>query len=267
MTTLSLYEFPLWVNGALILLVVLLAIALGFRLGLRKRSSIENADDTISGDVTLGALLALLGLLLAFTYAFSLGRADQRKQSIVHEANAIGTAFLRADLAAEPGRTELRTRLLEYARTRDFSTEAVKNREQLKQAIESSLEAQSKLWPATKKAVEGNIPGPIQASIVTAINEVLDAHPMRLAATLDRIPSVVLILIVLVSAISLAIAAYNAGLRGSMSWSRMNAFAFVLAALILVIMDFDTPQRGFIQISDLSLTALIQDMEATLANR
>jgi hypothetical protein len=53
-------------------------------------------------------MLALLGLLLAFTYSFSLSRADMRKQAVINEANAIGTAFLRADLGAEPGRGELR---------------------------------------------------------------------------------------------------------------------------------------------------------------
>ena len=267
MDTLSLYELPPWVTGALILIVLILAIELGFRSGRSKRRSNEKADDTIRGDVTLGALLALLGLLLAFTYAFTLSRADQRKQAILHEANAIGTAFLRADLAAEPGRTELRKRLLEYTRTRVVTYDEAKNREQVKQVIERSLKAQAKLWPATKKALEGDIPGPIQASIVTAINEVLDVHTMRLVATLDRIPGIVLILIVLVAAISLATAAYDAGLRESMSRLRMTAFAIVLAALILVIMDFDMPHRGFIQVSDVSLTTLIPDMEAALADR
>ena len=135
----------------------------------------------------------------------------------MREANALGTAFLRADFAPEPGRTEFRERLLEYTRTRVFSTDVVKNRQELEQAKERSLEAQATLWPAAAKALEGNVPGPIQASIVTAINEVLDAHPMRLAATLDRIPGVVLILIVLLAAVSLATVAYNAGLRGSIS--------------------------------------------------
>lgn len=185
----------------------------------------------------------------------------------MREANALGTAFLRADFAPEPGRTELRERLLEYTRTRVFSTDVVKNRKELEQAKERSLEAQAKLWPATTKALEGDVPGPIQASIITAINEVLDAHPMRLAATLDRIPGVVLILIVLLAAISLATAAHNAGLRASMSRLRMSAFAFVLAALILVIIDFDMPKQGFIRISDSSLTTLIADMEEALANQ
>lgn len=262
-----LYELPLWVSGTLILILLLLAIEFGFRLGLSIRRSNEKAADTTRGDVTVGALLALLGLLLAFTYAFSLGRADLRKQAVVHEANAIGTAFLRADLAAEPGRTMLRKRLLEYTRTRLVTYEMANTQEELRQVVQRSLQAQAELWPATRKALDGDIPGPIQASIVTAINGVLDAHTMRLAAALDHIPGVVLVLIVLVAAISLATAAHNAGLRGNISRLRMGAFAFVLAALIVVIIDFDMPLHGLIQRSNESLSALIPDIEAALSNR
>lgn len=267
MSTAWLYELPLWLSGTFILIVLLLAIEFGFRFGLSIRRSNEKAGDATRGDVTLGALLALLGLLLAFTYAFSLGRADLRKQAVWHEANAIGTAFLRADLAAEPGRTMLRKRLLEYTQTRLVTYEMANTQEELKQVVQRSLKAQAELWPATKRALEGDIPGPIQASIVTAINDVLDAHTMRLAAALDRIPGVVLVLILLVAAISLATAAYIAGLRGYMSRLRMGAFAFVLAALIVVIIDFDMPLHGLIQHSDESLDTLIPNMEASLADR
>jgi len=267
MSNLWFYELPLWVSATFILILLLVAVELGFRSGLSIRRSSEKAGDTTRGDVTLGALLALLGLVLAFTYAFSLSRADLRKQAILQEANAIGTAFLRADLAAEPGRTLLRNRLLEYARTRVVSHEMVKTREKLTQVVKHSLKAQAELWPATKKALEGDIPGPIQASIVTAINRVLDAHTKRLAAAYDKIPGAVMVLIMLVAAVSLATAGYTAGLRGNMSRLRMGAFAVVLAALIVVIIDFDMPLNGLIQHSDESLATLVPDMEAALSNR
>jgi hypothetical protein len=69
-----------------------------------------------SRDIAMGSMFALLGLIMAFTYAFTVSRADHRKQAIVNEANTIGTAFLRVELASEPGRSELRRLLLDYAR-------------------------------------------------------------------------------------------------------------------------------------------------------
>jgi len=56
-------------------------------------------------------------------------------------------------------------------------------------------------------------------------------------------------------------------LRGTVFRLRMSAFAFVLAALILIIIDFDMPLHGLITVSDKSIAALIPDMEAALANR
>ena len=52
-----------------------------------------------------------------------------RKQALVADVNAISTAFLSADLASEPSRTELRELLLDYACQRVIATGAIKTRE------------------------------------------------------------------------------------------------------------------------------------------
>ena len=65
----------------------------------------------------------------------------------------------------------------------------------------------------------------------------------------------------------LATTAYNAGLRGNILRWRMSAFAFVLVALIVVIMDFDITLYGFIQVSEESLATLIPEMKAALADQ
>ena len=186
-------------------MLLLIAVEVGFRMGLRRHRNSVDADRLVRGDVTLGSMLPLLGLLLAFTYAYALSRADMRKQAIVHEANAIGTAFLRASLGSEPGRSELRQGLLDYARTRLVKENLYG--EAQREAVDSSLEAQSRLWPAAERALTGEVPGPIQAAIMQSVNEVLDSHAIRLAAINDRIPGAVLALLLLVAAGSLAVAA------------------------------------------------------------
>jgi len=100
----------MWADAVLFLVVLFVAVEEGFRFGLRHHHAGSSAEKRTRGDVTLGSMLALLGLMLAFTYAFTLSRANARKQSVVEEANAIGTAFLKADLLPEPGRSEVRAR-------------------------------------------------------------------------------------------------------------------------------------------------------------
>ena len=51
------------------------------------------------------ALLTLVGLVLAFGLAMAVGRYDSRRAAVVDDANAIGTAYLRAQLLAEPVRS------------------------------------------------------------------------------------------------------------------------------------------------------------------
>ena len=68
-------------------------------------------------------------------------------------AEAIGTAFLRADYLPEPGRSELRRALLAYAQTRVVpENEVFGGRGDTRRFLERTLSAQATLWPATRAA-------------------------------------------------------------------------------------------------------------------
>jgi len=239
---------------------------MGFQIGIRKYRLHADAERVARADVTLTSMLALLGLMLAFTYAFSMSRADLRKQAFTAEVNAIGTAFLRADLAQEPGRTDLRERLLDYAKSRIVAPGTVKSRQELQEVVDRSLAAQAKIWPATKAVVQQKkgMSEPLKASLVQAVNDVLDIHTTKMAVIYDRLPLAVMTLLLLIAAVAIFLAAYNLGLRGHICRWQMGAFALILAALIFLILDFDLIQRGFIQIPQDSLVDLIETMEASL---
>ena len=55
--------------------------------------------------VVQGALLTLVGLILAFGLAMAVGRYEARRAAVVDDANAIGTAYLRAQTLHEPQRS------------------------------------------------------------------------------------------------------------------------------------------------------------------
>lgn len=64
-----------------------------------------------------GALLGIVGLILAFGLALAVGRYEARRGAVVEEANAIGTTYLRAQTLAEPVRTGSLERLVRYTDT------------------------------------------------------------------------------------------------------------------------------------------------------
>ena len=87
---------------------ILVCLEIGFRIGLA--SSKRNHELAYEGTGTIdAAVFALLGLLLGFSFAGAMSRFDSRRQLIVNEANAIGTAYLRIDLLPAAEQPEIRT--------------------------------------------------------------------------------------------------------------------------------------------------------------
>lgn len=262
------YQIPLWVVIFLFLAFLLIPMEFGFRLGRRHKTTHPEFRDEARSDITLTSMLALLGLMIAFTYSFSMSRADLRKAAVVNEANAIGTAFLRADLLPEPGRSDVRELLFEYAKSRYAAPGSIRTRKELQQVIDRSVEAQSRIWPAVKSAIRqtGDMTDPEKALLVAAVNDVLDSHTRRIAVIYDRLPTAVLALLVLIAGASLAVAAYNSGLREKSSRWRMTAFASILAILMYIILDYDMMMRGLIQVDHSSIVLLIEEMGMALQN-
>lgn len=88
---------PLWGLFLAILLLVLLSVEGGYRLGKYRRSRSEEEKEAPVGAM-VGATLGLLAFLLAFTFGLAATRFDTRRQVLLDEANAIGTTYLRAGM-------------------------------------------------------------------------------------------------------------------------------------------------------------------------
>ncbi len=260
------YQIPLWAVFFLFLILLLIPMEVGFRLGSRARRLHPDPEGETRGDITLNGMLTLLALMLAFTYSFCVSRADLRKTAIITEVNTIGTAFLRADLLPEPGRTDVRQRLYEYAKSRYVEPGSITTLEGMEKVVARSEEIQSTIWPAIKTAIrqDGEITAPEKALIVSAVNDLLDSHTSRMAVIYDRLPTSVLILLLLIAGTSLAVGAFHSSLNGHAIRWRMTLFACIVASLMYLILDYDIMMRGLIQVDHQSLAQLIHEMEATL---
>jgi hypothetical protein len=102
-----------WLIFIITSVIFFVATEVGFRVGRIRRSSV---DETTKSQITTfqGAILGLIGLLLAFITSMALSRFEERKQMVVEESNAIGTAYLRAQLLPEPEKTEISRLLQQY---------------------------------------------------------------------------------------------------------------------------------------------------------
>ena len=97
------FSLPSWALALLILAVIGGATALGYTIGRYLRQHEAKLREPFG--VLQGALLGVVGLILAFGLSLAVGRYEDRRAATVDEANAIGTSYLRAQLIAEPART------------------------------------------------------------------------------------------------------------------------------------------------------------------
>lgn len=243
--------------------VLMVALEIGYRAGLRRSYERERLEGG-GGNLVRTSVMALLGLILAFTFSSGVSHYQHRKQAVIVEANAIGTAFLRADLQADPGRTKLKKALLEYAHARALQPGIAYSPEKVRETVEISTRAKDALWPAVKEILKQKTPGPLEASLVAAVNEVIDSHTIRIKAVFDSLPFIVLILSVLISSAALGIAGFNAGVRGRLSRWRLTIFGLVLTCVMMVIQDFNRPTSGFIMVEHDTILTIIAEMEADL---
>src|SRR4051812_42445512 len=102
-----------WLTGMVLVGLMLGAWAVGWRWGRR----LAGTGDTGSAKA-MEPSLALMGLLLGFTFAVALQKHEQRRGSIVTDANAIGDFATCVEMLDEPVRGELRGVVREYAEFR-----------------------------------------------------------------------------------------------------------------------------------------------------
>lgn len=91
----ELTAFPLTEIFVVSSLALLLAGEIGHRFGLRAAG--EANVSTLEA-----AMLGLLALMIGFTFSMALTRFELRRETILNDANGIGTAALRASLLPAP---------------------------------------------------------------------------------------------------------------------------------------------------------------------
>jgi hypothetical protein len=254
------HSAPIWLIGCGLLVLLLLAIEVGARVGARARVR-RGGEGIVEPGAIQGAMLGLLGLLLAFTYSLAASRQDARRGLVVQEANAIGTAYLRTGLLPEPHRGELQAILRQYADSRVVPDEIMQDPVKLAEAVRRSEQVLQTLWPAARRSVESRLPTPIDALIFQSLNEVIDLHTERVAAFEYRVPKVILWLLLAVAAIGMAVTGFGGGLSGQRNLVLTSTLAVLVAAVLIVIIDLDHPRRGFIRVSQRPLIQLRDSLQ------
>ena len=248
---------------ALVLLgALLLASECGYRLGLRGRPSIPEFARTQLGGIQ-GALAGLFALLLGFTFAMALSRYEERRLTVVREANAIGTAALRARLLPAEQRAEVSQLFRRYVevRLRASPSPNLVTPEQRELDAEAGR-LQEQLWRRSAAAAEADPRSVPAGLLLAAVNELIDVKGERDAALVNHVPETVLILLFGFAVLTSGVFGYGNGLAGARSFGTAAILALLISLVILVIVDLDRPRRGLIHVSQDSLISLQRSLDA-----
>jgi hypothetical protein len=237
------------------LAIFLIATEIGYRRG--RAISDGLADIAKSQLSTLqAAVIGLLALLLAFSFALAEGRFETRQSLVVQEANAIGTVRLRAQFLPAPFSDEISKSLDRYLDDRIAYLAVGFDPVKLAEAMARSQAEQQTLWAATVALTKTDRQSPIYALFISSLNDAFDIAAKRDAARQNHVPEIVLYLLCGVGAVAMGLVGLGTGVAGRRHSPLTTSLAILIALVILVISDLDRPRRGFITVSQHSLVSL-----------
>jgi hypothetical protein len=199
------------------------------------------------------ALLGMVGLILAFGLSLAVERYEGRRSTVVDEANAIGTTYLRAQTLQEPARTRSLGALRRYSDTSIRLAASVPESDAEQRAIDDGDRIQRDLWGLAGQALDTAPQDTAPRLYVESLNEMFDAQDSRVATLGNRVPGAVLVLEVVGASIALALLSVYLAITGRGVTTVVLA-AGLVSLILLVTFDLDRPTRGLIKVPDTPLT-------------
>jgi hypothetical protein len=236
---------PLWGLFAATVVVVLLSIEVGYRLGqYRRRRSEEEKEGPVGAIV--GATLGLLAFMLAFTFGLAASRFDARRQIVVEDANAIGTTYLRAGLLPDGRAATIRKLLGEYVDTRLQAADTGN----IDKALQRSDDLHRALWKEAEAVGQKHPNSIVVGLFIQSLNETIDIHAKRIqVAVRSRIPGVLWGALYLVAILTMSGVGYHGGLTKSKRSLAIVVLVMTFSAIMWLVADLDRPQEGVLKVS------------------
>ena len=251
------FSLSSWELGLLVFAVVGGSAALGVLVGRYLRRDSETYREPIG--VLQGALLGVVGLILAFGLSLAVGRYQDRRAHVVTDANTIGTAYLRAQTMAEPQRSRSLALLRTYNELAIRLTYEVPGGAAIRATAAEQGELQQVLWRLAGEALDARPRDSAPRLYVDSLNEMIDQQTVRLSGLNNRVPDPVLWLELLGAALALGLLALYLSVLGK-GLIPIVAAAVIVSFLVLITFDLDRPTRGLIQIPATPLLALKETM-------
>jgi hypothetical protein len=228
---------------------------IGYEYGRRRA---DHTGDDVPLGVTLAAAYAVVALLLGFSFQIAINRYDSRRETVVNEANSIGTTILRTQLFDAPTSAALRAKLREYVEARIEFSAGGANPHARESAAERSSRLQAEIWALTMSAARHDPRSTLTPLFVQTLNDMIDMSAQQEAVLNAVIPTPILIVLLIVVLTAAMLLGIDFGRKGSRAPVVTALFAIMIVLVVGTIVDLDLPQAGLIRVDLSPLQSLRQ---------
>jgi len=249
---------PIWIFFMGMVIVVLAASEIGFRFGIRLQDRGSFPGESRMTNSVVGGMLGLVAFLMAFSIGINIGHHGERKSMVVTEANAIGVAWLRAGFLEETDSRLMRKLLREYAQVRI----AASNKEiELPAALKRSEQIHGELWVIVERNVRQGNDSDVMATLVEAVNDLINTHLIRLTAAYKRLPNILGIVLIMATVLSFLLVGVASSADRKRDTPAILLFAIVFSSVLMIMVDLDRPQEGTLTISQTAMADVLRRIE------
>jgi hypothetical protein len=233
----------------LVLLVGALAcMECGRWLGARRLAHDPEAVKSGAGAVD-AAVFALMGLLLAFAFSGAAARFDERRATIVEEANAIGTAWLRLDLLSTSAQPALRGKLRQYADARIAAFRKPHDLAAARNELAQADALQKEIWTQSVAACHGSGSSDASLLLLPALNQMFDVATTRTVRARTHQPMIIYVILGVLVFASALLAGYRLGGDKIHDWFHELAFIVTISLAVYITLDLEFPRMGLIRLT------------------
>jgi hypothetical protein len=227
---------------------MLLLLEVGRRFGVRRRPKESEGERGGLGTVE-GAVFALFGLMVAFTFSGAASRFNEKRMLVAEEANAIETAYLRLHLLPHQAQPALQELFRRYVDSRLETYRRLPDMVAAEMEMAKSKKIQEEVWTEAVAATRlPDSPPTAGLLLLPALNNMIDISTTRTLALQIHPPRIVYALLFGLGLICALLAGFRMSSGQHRSWLHILGFTVLTVIIVYVMLDVEYPRAGLIRL-------------------
>ncbi len=257
---------PIWAVFAATIIIVMVAIEVGYRLGHAVHGHSEDEKESPVSAIA-GAILGLAAFMLAFTFGIVTERHNHKKELVRDDAIAIRTAWQRSDFLPETDRAEAAALLRQYVDVRVKFAETISlEPERVKSVLSETQRLQDRMWNMAVANARKDMNSDVAALYIDSLNQVNGIHASRVALGIQaRVPGEIWLVLYCITILGMMGVAYQTGIAGSKRSMARPILALSFALVFALIASLDRPDSGVLKVTQQPLIDLRESMAPAAA--